>query len=127
MAATEFRIDKPLPVKVSAAPKPEPPKPEQQKKKFHVVSNCDSGAVEFAGRPSRESRSCAVIGGGALYRTMRRRIFWTGIVSVLVFNPQRLHALEKTVKKINVFPPAVQLDSARDFQTIIVQAIVKIA
>lgn len=33
MAATEFRIDKPLPAKVSAAPKPEPPKPEQQKKK----------------------------------------------------------------------------------------------
>ncbi len=34
MAATEFRIDKPLPAKVSAAPKPEPPKPEQQKKKI---------------------------------------------------------------------------------------------
>jgi hypothetical protein len=33
MAATEFRIDKPLPAKVSVAPKPEPPKPEQQKKK----------------------------------------------------------------------------------------------
>lgn len=33
MAATEFRIDKPLPAKVSAAPKPEPPKPAQQKKK----------------------------------------------------------------------------------------------
>ena len=33
MAATEFRIDKPLPAKVSAAPKPDPPKPTQQKKK----------------------------------------------------------------------------------------------
>lgn len=55
---------------------------------------------------------------------MRHRIFWTGIVSVLVFNSAALlHAQEKTVKKINVFPPAVQLDSARDFQTIIVQAI----
>ena len=66
-----------------------------------------------------------MIGGGALLTgTMRRRIFWTGIVSVLVFNSAAsLHAQEKTVKKINVFPPAVQLDSARDFQTIIVQAI----
>ena len=55
---------------------------------------------------------------------MRHRIFWTGIVSVLVFNSAALlHAQEKTVKKIDVFPPAVQLDSARDFQTIIVQAI----
>lgn len=55
---------------------------------------------------------------------MRHRIFWTGIVSVLVFNSAALlHAQEKTVKTINVFPPAVQLDSARDFQTIIVQAI----
>ena len=33
MAATEFRIDKPLPAKVSATPKPDPPKPTQQKKK----------------------------------------------------------------------------------------------
>ena len=34
-----------------------------------------------------------------------------------------LWAQEKTIREINVFPPAVQLDSARDFQTIIVQAI----
>ncbi len=34
MAATEFRIDKPLPAKALAAPKPEPPKPKQQKKKI---------------------------------------------------------------------------------------------
>ena len=33
-----------------------------------------------------------------------------------------LWAQEKTIREINVFPPAVQLDSARDFQTIIVQA-----
>ena len=66
-----------------------------------------------------------MIGGGAIAAgLMRHRIFWTGIVSVLVFNSAALlHAQEKTVKKINVFPPAVQLDSARDFQTIIVQAI----
>ena len=34
MTATEFRIDKPLPAKVPAAPKPETAKPEQQKKKI---------------------------------------------------------------------------------------------
>ena len=33
-----------------------------------------------------------------------------------------LLAEEKTVREIKVFPPAVRLDSARDFQTIIVQA-----
>ena len=66
-----------------------------------------------------------MIGGGAVVAgSMRRGIFWTGIVLVLFLNSAAtLHAKEKTVKKINVFPPAVQLDSARDFQTIIVQAI----
>lgn len=45
------------------------------------------------------------------------------MVSLLVCNSAvYLLAQEKTVREINVFPPAVQLDSARDFQTIIVQA-----
>jgi hypothetical protein len=54
---------------------------------------------------------------------MRHRIFWKCIVSLLCcLATTSLSAQEKAVKEIKVFPPAVRLDSARDFQTIIVQA-----
>jgi len=39
---------------------------------------------------------------------------------MVVTGPVR--AQEKSLEKIEVFPPSVQLDSSRDFQTIIVQA-----
>ncbi len=54
---------------------------------------------------------------------MRCQILRKCIVPVLYcFAATSLWAQEKTVREINVFPPAVRLDSARDFQTIIVQA-----
>jgi len=62
-------------------------------------------------------------GASVVTGSMRYRIPWACIVPVLFCtNAASLPAQEKTVKEINVFPPAVRLDSARDFQTIIVQA-----
>ena len=61
---------------------------------------------------------------GAVPYSMRCQILRKCIVPVLYcFAATSLWAQEKTVREINVFPPAVRLDSARDFQTIIVQAI----
>ena len=60
---------------------------------------------------------------GAIIYSMRRRVFWKCIGPVLCcLATTSLSAQEKAVVGINVFPPAVRLDSARDFQTIIVQA-----
>ena len=62
-------------------------------------------------------------GASVVTGSMRYRIPWACIAPVLFCtNAASLPAQEKTVKEINVFPPAVRLDSARDFQTIIVQA-----
>ena len=54
----------------------------------------------------------------------RYRVLLKCLVPVCLWvSTTSLWAQEKTIREINVFPPAVQLDSARDFQTIIVQAI----
>ena len=60
---------------------------------------------------------------GAKKYLMRGHVFWKCIGTTLCcLATTSLWAQEKAVREINVFPPAVRLDSARDFQTIIVQA-----